>query len=567
MAKDKSQGRPTQATKTTEAVDTKIQKMELEAEFAAVAVKIQKLQKFGNENADELLKSLELTQKQLLNPPKNQTEESRNKRLDDLAKLQKSTESLLVNALSNDEGITNLKAINDSLAKQNETLKESIEMDTLDQRLKDLQGFLGSRSTDDTRTLTAAFESATTDLKKAISDGDTVGEEIARAQLEGIAKGVETEESRRESEKARNKSDDVFEGMFKGITDLGSKFEGITSSIKGGGSFLAKIAPLALVLLANINPKLFKKVIEVLKSVFTSVLQVFSAIIDLFKGDIESATGKLKDNLLGVAVLIAVLAIMFGGKILAIMKGAILAAKFLRAAMLFVSGFIVALGKALIAMVVANPVGAIIVGLIAAVAAIGFFIDRIAKMLGLGGIKDVLIIAVAELFDGLSMIGNFIGGLVNGITGFIANVANRFSKLLSHLGIDIPEISGTNFQRMDTNRRSTAIQRLREEEAIRRAEEENNADDVTFNPGSDVPNVPADMLEITIDQPAVTTGFMIDDESLNNMMASFNLNGGQGSAVIAPTVANTNNSNAVTTIIQQPSTHTSNMINSHATAR
>jgi hypothetical protein len=37
--------------------------------------------------------------------------------------------------------------------------------------------------------------------------------------------------------------------------------------------------------------------------------------------------------------------------------------------------------------------------------------------------------------------------------------------------------------------------------------------------------------------------------------------------ISAPTVANTNNSNAVTTVIQQPSTYTSNMINSFATAR
>ena len=59
----------------------------------------------------------------------------------------------------------------------------------------------GQFSTTETQELQQAFNQGQEDLKNAIEAGDSEGEALARAQLEAVSKGAESEENRREAQK------------------------------------------------------------------------------------------------------------------------------------------------------------------------------------------------------------------------------------------------------------------------------------------------------------------------------------------------------------------------------
>ena len=136
----------------------------------------------------------------------SKNDKSLDNRLKELTAIESQSSDLLKlqTTFNDQESKNNLEGVQGIIKKLEES-KKVLDDDTLNQDLQrsltKLGGAFGRNLKGEVKELQDAYDKANEDLKSAIEDGDDRGIELANAQLAEIAKGAETEESRREAQK------------------------------------------------------------------------------------------------------------------------------------------------------------------------------------------------------------------------------------------------------------------------------------------------------------------------------------------------------------------------------
>ena len=396
----------------------------------------------------------------------NQTDQQIQNRLVELSSLQEKANTIAQTMEANlkaDNVSASLSMLSDRLKDQTKTLEASTSTLAIENGLKSLEGLMGFKSDESTMMLRETFEMVTQDLQDSIAEGDQIGIELARQQLEAIAAGVQSEEKRREAQKLQEEANSTLHQMAGSLSNMSKKFDDIAKGITGGGGFLAGAAALAL---AFFDPAKFT---EIFGKVFNSLKEVFNGIIKIFTGDIEGGLSLLGDNLITVGAIIGGIALQFGGAIIGklgtlftIVGKLMTALKIFRVFMM--GTFIPAIISTFSSMITAlTPILVAAAPFIAIAAAVGLvlwglfeLLDYLKEKLDVSSIGDVLKIGAAYLQDGLGQVANFFIDLTNGILSFIKD---KGGALLDFLGIDF-EIPDMKIDRLDTNNAQRVTEEL-----------------------------------------------------------------------------------------------------------
>lgn len=396
----------------------------------------------------------------------NQTDQQIQNRLVELSSLQEKANTIAQTMEANlkaDNVSASLSMLSDRLKDQTKTLEASTSTLAIENGLKSLEGLMGFKSDESTMMLRETFEMVTQDLQDSIAEGDQIGIELARQQLEAIAAGVQSEEKRREAQKLQEEANSTLHQMASSLSNMSKKFDDIAKGITSGGGFLAGAAALAL---AFFDPAKFT---EIFGKVFNSLKEVFNGIIKIFTGDIEGGLSLLGDNLITVGAIIGGIALQFGGAIIGklgtlfTIVGKLMTA--LNIFRVFMMGtFIPAIISTFSSMITAlTPILVAAAPFIAIAAAVGLvlwglfeLLDYLKEKLDVSSIGDVLKIGVAYLQDGLGQVANFFIDLTNGILSFIKD---KGGALLDFLGIDF-EIPDMKIDRLDTNNAQRVTEEL-----------------------------------------------------------------------------------------------------------
>jgi len=388
-----------------------------------------------------------------------------NANLEKAAEREENQQKILEQQLARDETTRGLKDLNDSLKSQTERLENTA---SLEKSLENLQGFFGASQNETSQQLQAAFEQATADLAAAEAVGDEQARALALQQLEAIQEGAESEEKRREAQKALDEQNDALLKTANGVEGLGNKFDDFASTAAGGVGFLATLAGLALLFL---DPQKFA---ELIGKVIENITNVFSGIYQVFTGDIEGGLGLISENLGIFAALLGGLVLFLGGPLLKGMSMVLKIARVVRGFVLmqWVPGMIAAMSgmaTSFMAMVAPfAPIIAIAAGVIAIIGGLYYGFQKLRESLGPGaGIMDTLKVAALYLVDFLSMLVNAITFIPRKIIGLIGPTAAKF---LFGDDVDTSAIDALAAG-LKTNRGAEAAAALRAENEARAAEE------------------------------------------------------------------------------------------------
>jgi len=198
----------------------------------------------------------------------NQTDQQIQNRLVELSSLQEKANTIAQTMEANlkaDNVSASLSMLSDRLKDQTKTLEASTSTLAIENGLKSLEGLMGFKSDESTMMLRETFEMVTQDLQDSIAEGDQIGIELARQQLEAIAAGVQSEEKRREAQKLQEEANSTLHQMAGSLSNMSKKFDDIAKGITSGGGFLAGAAALAL---AFFDPAKFT---EIFGKVFNSL--------------------------------------------------------------------------------------------------------------------------------------------------------------------------------------------------------------------------------------------------------------------------------------------------------
>jgi len=432
------------------------------------------------------------------------------------------------------------------------TLKESTDQKTLETGMKEfegtlsrLEGTLGVTANENTEILRSHYEKSSSLLQQAILDGNKEAISIAEDQLEALNVGAESEEKAREAAKLNAEANSTLLAISNGISALGTKFDGITKSLSGGG-MLVGLGALAFALFDPV------KFAEVVTGVIKSVIKVFKGIIAIFNGDVKNGVNLLKDNIGTVAGMVLGAALLFGGPILGVLGGITTGIGAL------VKGFAaVKLFMTSTLLPAFAPVMLPILAIGAAIALLGVALDQVGKALGFNGIGDMLKLSVAYLQDGLNSVINLIGDIVNGIVDLVQKYGGR---LASFLGFDMPDLSGMKMEKLDTNNGSKLAVELREKETARKAEEVLKESDakVTDKAPTLVPQLEPTLLP----QAIPTKGFELNNVSEENTLSGKNSGSGSvNNAVSNVTSSQNNTSNSTTYVMPNNMSFTEKLMN------
>ena len=481
----------------------------------------------------------------------NQTDQQIQNRLVELSSLQEKANTIAQTMEANlkaDNVSASLSMLSDRLKDQTKTLEASTSTLAIENGLKSLEGLMGFKSDESTMMLRETFEMVTQDLQDSIAEGDQIGIELARQQLEAIAAGVQSEEKRREAQKLQEEANSTLHQMAGSLSNMSKKFDDIAKGITSGGGFLAGAAALAL---AFFDPAKFT---EIFGKVFNSLKEVFNGIIKIFTGDIEGGLSLLGDNLITVGAIIGGIALQFGGAIIGklgtlfTIVGKLMSA--LKIFRVFMMGtFIPAIISTFSSMITAlTPILVAAAPFIAIAAAVGLvlwglfeLLDYLKEKLNVSSIGDVLKIGVAYLQDGLGQVANFFIDLTNGILSFIKD---KGGALLDFLGIDF-EIPDMKIDRLDTNNAQRVTQELQAkkiEDDLKIAQEE------------------AKKPKLEIATPIV--GAELDIGSYDNMVNKEAMATKSAPIITSASSNSADNSVTNTTIIQAPTSFASQSITS-----
>ena len=247
--------------------------------------------------------------------------------LDQLSKLEDLESSLDTQIKTGEKMIENDNVVRtlEDLIEENKRTTQVLEADStaqleLQNQLKSLNGRfsgLDESGRANAALLQQQFEESSQALKDAIESGDTQAQDLAMKQLEQIKAGAESEENRREAQKAN----EIANSRLGQIAFAAEKTaEGMEEAIGGalaGAGVLAGLAGFALLFL---NPEAFQEIMEKLIDQVGGVVDLITGIIT---GDFSMVMSGLGDSwvlLSGVALALLPKVIGFIGKILKAIK-------------------------------------------------------------------------------------------------------------------------------------------------------------------------------------------------------------------------------------------------------
>ena len=426
------------AQENLKATEKSVTLQELSTKFGAkqaeLTNKIAALQEAGEDKrASDLLSSLGDIGAIFERGPKS--EAVMLKRLEDLDKIAtniESVESTLENqiqdAISSDEELQSLKALNDRMAEQN-----ALDADILStqEKIESLQGFFGRTATAESKALQSNFETAIASLREAQDAGDAVAQALAEEQIQAIMAGAENEEKRRENQKAQEEANSTLSRIASSSENMAGKFDDFASNVGGGAGFVGLLLGIGLAT-GVIDPEKFA---ETVKDVFNKIRNVVVGIIGLFQGQ-EGSLNLIKENFGTFALLLGSVALFLGGPLLRGLSALMKVAKVVRGFILlqWVPGMIAMLTgmmTSFMAMLM-NPVGLIVLGIAAAFALVGVALAKIRDAMGFTSIMDVIMLGLAHVQDGLARFGNFFIMIAKKIAGLATGVLEMF-------GFEVPD--------------------------------------------------------------------------------------------------------------------------------
>ena len=400
--------------------------------------------------------------------------------LDQLSKLEDLESSLDTQIKTGEKMIENDNVVRtlEDLIEENKRTTQVLEADStaqleLQNQLKSLNGRfsgLDESGRANAALLQQQFEESSQALKDAIESGDTQAQDLAMKQLEQIKAGAESEENRREAQKAN----EIANSRLGQIAFAAEKTaEGMEEAIGGalaGAGVLAGLAGFALLFL---DPEAFQDIMEKLIDQVGGVVDLITGIIT---GDFSMVMSGLGDSwmlLSGVALALLPKVIGFIGKILKAIKvfqifmmktfvpgilsmyrsimssGPIIKltnmitkigkvfkvfmlGTFIPGMISMFTGMIAAITPILIAM------APILLPILAIAALFGIIYAGLAAMrdaMGFTSIFDVIMLGFAYLKDAFAHIVNAVGSIVNFILNMVEGIAGIFG-----FEIDLPKI-------------------------------------------------------------------------------------------------------------------------------
>lgn len=383
---------------------------------------IDKLNAAGRtKDAEKFQKALDESVKLLKGSKTDKTIENRLAELTAINDQSNKIAESLQKTIVNDPSVTGIERLTKKI--EDQTAKITSDTSAIDtgKRLDKLGGMFGQFSTKQTKELQKAFNQGQEDLKNAIQSGDSEGEDLARAQLEAISKGAESEESRREAQKINLEANSRLTQIAEGMESFGSSLDSAVMSGAKTAGFVAGLTGLALMFL---DPETFQAGIT---TAIAKISEIFEYVRAVISGDSDEAAYLFEKNIGLFRSIIGGIVLLFSGKIIKFLGTALKAARVFRIFML--GTFIPTLVGGLTAMGTAmgfavGGIGVILAPVLLIVALIGGLylgFKALQSSLGPGaGIIDTLKVAMLYFVDFLSMI-------VNGIT-FIPR------KMISFLG-------------------------------------------------------------------------------------------------------------------------------------
>ena len=316
----------------------------------------------------------------------------------------------LQKTIANDPSVSGIERLTQKIEDQTSTIESDTTAMETGKRLDKLGGMFGQFSNSQTQELQDSFNQAQEDLKDAIESGDTAGEDLARAQLEAISKGAESEENRREAQKLNEEANSRLMQIANGMENMGDKIDGAVMAGAKGAGFLAGLTGLALLF---IDPETFQ---AVMASIIEKASIVFDTIYALVSGDFDKAGTLFSENMGLFGSLIGGIMLLFAGKIIRVIGTALKVARAFRIFMMatFIPtliGMFSAITTAMAPIVAAMaPILLPVLAIMALVGGLYYGFKKLQDSLGPGAsIMDTLKVAMLYFVDFLSMI-------VNGIT-------------------------------------------------------------------------------------------------------------------------------------------------------
>lgn len=420
---------------------------------------IDKLNAAGRtKEAEKFQKALDESVKLLKGSRTDKTIENRLAELTSINDQANKISESLKKTIDNDPSVSGIERLTQKIEDQTSTIKSDTTAVETGKRLDKLGGMFGAFSNSQTQELQDSFNQAQADLKDAIESGDTVGEDLARAQLEAISKGAESEENRREAQKLNEEANSRLLQIANGMENMGDKLDsGISGAAKGIG-FIAALTGLALLF---VDPEKFNEIMSTAINKIGAVINYFSA---LFNGESQEAAYLFEQNAGFFNSLIGGILLLFSGKIIKFLGTALKAARAFRVFMIgtfipTIVGALTTLGTSMGFAV--GGLGVVLAPALLIVALIGGLylgFKKLQDSLGPGAsIMDTLKVAFLYFVDFLAM-------LVNGITfiprKIIGMLGPRLAKWLMGDDFDTSMIDSLAAG-LDTGRGARAAEEIR----------------------------------------------------------------------------------------------------------
>ena len=389
---------------------------------------IDKLNAAGRtKDAEKFQKALDESVKLLKGSRTDKTIENRLAELTSINDQANKISESLQKTIANDPSVSGIERLTQKIEDQTGTIKSDTTAVETGKRLDKLGGMFGQFSNSQTKELQDSFNQAQADLKDSIESGDTAGEDLARAQLEAISKGAESEENRREAQKLNEEANSRLLQIANGMESMGDKMDaGISGAAKGVG-FIAALTGLALLF---IDPEKFNEIMSTAINKIGAVINYFAA---LFNGESEEAAYLFEQNAGLFQSLIGGILLLFSGKIIKFLGVALKAARAFRLFMIgtFIPtlvGGLTSIGAAMGFAV--GSIGAVLAPVLLIVALVGGLylgFKKLQDSLGPGaGIIDTLKVAMLYFVDFLSMIVNGITFIPRKMIGFLGKRAAKW---------------------------------------------------------------------------------------------------------------------------------------------
>lgn len=420
---------------------------------------IDKLNAAGRtKEAEKFQKALDESVKLLKGSRTDKTIENRLAELTSINDQANKISESLKKTIDNDPSVSGIERLTQKIEDQTSTIKSDTTAVETGKRLDKLGGMFGAFSNSQTQELQDSFNQAQADLKDAIESGDTAGEDLARAQLEAISKGAESEENRREAQKLNEEANSRLLQIANGMENMGDKLDsGISGAAKGIG-FIAALTGLALLF---VDPEKFNEIMSTAINKIGAVINYFSA---LFNGESQEAAYLFEQNAGFFNSLIGGILLLFSGKIIKFLGTALKAARVFRVFMIgtFIPTIVAGLTTLGTTMGFAvGGLGVVLAPALLIVALIGGLylgFKKLQDSLGPGaGIMDTLKVAMLYFVDFLAMLVNGITFIPRKMIGFLGK---RAAKWLLGDDFDTSALDAIS-EGLDTGRGARAAEEIR----------------------------------------------------------------------------------------------------------